>query len=1092
MLVILVASVLGVSVYLKNEINKKIEDTQPSLTSVFSSFYVNENYLKKSKFTPDTILISDKFGNITSSAINIPFIEQCCNNIKNLINDVSNPSKDSLYSSLKIDTIYLKKPVTFKPGIPATLNATGNVEELVLPKNSILSTDVDGNISTAQLRFPDTNINDNVVALDTTFSSTKIESSYIKKIIAPPNAIVVADGQGNLVASGLTRNVLETCCANAGNPSKNVLIKSDIVDTSISTSQLYSSKKIDDTYTRKPTVAANSILMANATGQLVDSGITPTFIQTCCAQAVSAANDSLKKVDIVDASISNAKLYSSKKIDDTFAKKPVSLNAILMSDDKGNLVNSGYTKASLDECCDQATTATRDSLKKTDIVDTSISTSQLYSSKKIDDTYTRKPNVAANSILMANETGQLVDSGITPTFIQTCCAQAVSAANDSLKKVDIVDASISNAKLYSSKKIDDTFAKKPVALNAILMSDDKGNLVTSGYTKASLDECCAQATTATRDSLKKTDIVDTSISTSQLYSSKKIDDTYTRKPNVAANSILMSNSTGQLVDSGLTPTFIQSCCNQAVSAGNDSLKKVDIVDGSVSITKLYSSKKIDDTFIKKTIVPVDSFLMSDDKGNLVTSGYTKASLDECCAQATAATRDSLKKTDIVDTSISASQLYSSKKIDDTYTKKPVVAANSILMANATGQLVDSGLTPTFIQTCCAQAVTIGNDSLKKVDIVDGSVSTTKLYSSKKIDDTFIKKPIVPVDSFLMTDAKGNLVDSGYTKASLDECCAQATAATRDSLKKTDIVDTSISASQLYSSKKIDDTYTKKPSVAANSILMANAKGQLVDSGLTPTFIQTCCEQATAAGMDSLKNVDIVDTSTSTAKLYSSKKIDDTFIKKPTAAANSILMNDAQGNLVASGYTKTSLDECCSQTTVLKKTDIVDTAISTTQLYSSKKIEDTFLKINTPILFLSYKTNLPLSISPINSNVLLKHEISEFDNTGKTYTNGKFSPKVSGAWCVKSSVGAIGLVLNNRITLTVGKNVDLKPKYTSFFLNSDVLPGTVVTPRVEAIFVMNGTTDFISSYITLSKDTQTFQAIDFLDSNYFQAHYLGPV
>ena len=938
------------------------------------------------------------------------------------------------------------------------------------------------------------------------------------------------DANGNLVDSGLTPTFITTCCTQAANSTANALVKSDIVDTSTSTTKLYSSSKIDTTYQKKTTAPANALLMPDASGNLVDSGLTPTGIN-------SAIANGLVKDDIVDTSTSATKLFSSKKIDATYQKKSTApANALLMSDAAGNLVDSGITPAFIDACCSSTvsnSTAVANALLKSDIVDTSTSANKLYSSSKIDSTYQKKTTAPANALLMPDANGNLIDSGLTPAGINACCTQAASAATNSLLKTDIVDTSTSTSKLYSSQKIDTTYQKKTTApANALLMPDAAGNLVDSGLTPTFITACCTQSANA----LAKTDIVDTLTSTSKLYSSSKIDSTYQKKTTAPPNALLMPDASGNLVDSGLTPASINACCTQAASAATNSLLKTDIVDTSTSATKLYSSQKIDTTFAKKPTAPANALLTTDASGNLVDSGLTKTGIDACCAQAASAATNSLLKTDIVDTSTSTSKLYSSGKIDATYQKKTTAPANALLMPDASGNLVDSGLTPTFINACCTQSA----NALAKTDIVDTSTSTSKLYSSSKIDSTYQKKTTAPANTFVVPDASGNLVDSGWTLSALNTCCSKADS----SLQKADIVDSSHSSAKLYSSTKIESTFIKKPkTMTPGNLLVTNIFDELVDSGLNKATIDACCAQAASAA-NSVANVvlksDIVDTSASTSKLYSSSKIETTFQKKTSAPANALLMPDSSGNLVDSGLTPTFINACCTQAAnaasaaanSLLKTDIVDTTVSASKIYSSQKIDSTYQKkstapanallmtdasgnlvdsgltptfINTccaaaqsgggstsKVLYLQYTMVFAYFNALANQWNLCSYFTKRADTTPGWYASGKFNPKKAGAWMVKASAWAPRTFGGNRIHWALAQNADMTPLWqdVNSWSNSTQSNLTTFTATVEAIFLLNGTTDYVSAYFMTNSLPQDFDVLE--NVNMFQAYYLGPV
>jgi glutamine amidotransferase-like uncharacterized protein len=1141
-----------------------IIDTSTSTDKLYSSSKIDATYQKKTTAPANTLLMPDSNGNLVDSGITPAFISACCQQTTNATTAVANAllksdivdtstSATKLYSSSKIDATYQKK-TTAPANAILVPDANGNLVDSGLTPTAIQACCTQA-VSAATNSLLKTDIVDTSTATDKLYSSAKIDATYTKKTTAPANSLLMPDANGNLVDSGLTPTAIQACCTQAVSASTNSLLKTDIVDTSTSTTKLYSSSKIDATYAKKTTAPANSLLMPDASGNLVDSGLTPAGIQACCTQAASAAANSLLKTDIIDTSTSTTKLYSSSKIDATYQKKTTApANALLMPDANGNLVDSGITPAFISACCQQtsnATTAVANALLKSDIVDTTTSTSKLYSSSKIDATFQKKTTAPANAILVPDASGNLVDSGLTPAGIQACCTQAASAATNSLLKTDIVDTSISATKLYSSSKIDATYQKKTTApVNALLMPDASGNLVDSGLTPTAIQACCTQAVSAATNSLLKTDIVDTSTSATKLYSSSKIDATYQKKTTAPANALLMPDASGNLVDSGLTPTFINACCTQAsnaLTASTNALVKTDIVDTSTSATKLYSSTKIDATYQKKTTAPANSILMPDASGNLVDSGLTKTSIEACCTQAANAATNSLLKTDIVDTSTSATKLYSSSKIDATYQKKTTAPANALLMPDANGNLVDSGLTPTFINACCTQAsnaLATSNNSLLKTDIVDTSTSATKLYSSSKIDATYQKKTTAPANAILTPDASGNLVDSGLTKTSIEACCAQAANAATNSLLKTDIVDTSTSATKLYSSSKIDATFQKKTTAPAKALLMPDASGNLVDSGLTPTFINACCTQASnalAASNNSLLKTDIVDTSTSATKLYSSSKIDATYQKKTTAPANALLMPDASGNLVDSGLTPTFINACCTQASnalaatnnVLLKSDIKDSGLlgapSTTSLWSSSKIDSTFQKkstapantllmldangnlvgagftsaqletccstsnqsaTSTSLLYLQYTNVFAYFNAVANTWTLASYFTKRYDTTGGWYASGKFQPKKAGVWSIRATAWAPRTLGGNRIHFCLAQNAAMNPLWqdVNSWNNSTQSNLTTFTAKVDAIFVLNGSTDYVSAYFMTNSLPQDFDVLE--NCNMFQAYYLG--
>jgi glutamine amidotransferase-like uncharacterized protein len=1002
-------------------INSIIDDKKLSNTSTYSSNKIDTTYMKKvTNATPGALVMTDENGDLKSTNVTIPFITECCDKIGAIIDDV-NPSAAKLFSSEKVNSSFVHKPDSFPSGALATYD--GTLKPVSLPRDQILATNTSGQFVDSGFALGDliacckSNIDDTRASATTAYSSSKSDATYQKKTQAPPNSLLMPDDRGNLVDSGITPAFLQTCCA----VSSNALVKSDVQDTGTSTSKLYSSSKIDATYAKKSTAPANSLLMNDANGNLVDSGYTTSFIQSCCAQASTGSANGLMKTDIVDYSTATDKLYSSSKIDATYQKKTTApANSLLMPDGSGNLVDSGLTPTFINACCTNSANA----LKKADIVDQSVATDKLYSSSKIDTTYAKKSSAPANTLLMNDASGNLVDSGLTPTYIQACCAQAATGSTNGLLKSDIVDTSTATNKLYSSSKIDATYQKKTTAsANALLMPDASGNLVDSGLTPTFINTCCTNAANA----LKQADIVDTSTATNKLYSSSKIDATFQKKTTAPVGALLMPDANGNLVDSGITPTYIQSCCAQASTTNVNGLLKSDIVDTSTATNKLYSSSKIDATYQKKTTAPANALLVPDASGNLVDSGLTVSSVQTCCTNANSLVSNALFKADIVDTSVSTAKLYSSSKIDATYAKKSSAPANALLMNDANGNLVDSGITPTYIQSCCAQASSGNVNGLLKSDIVDTSVATDKLYSSKKIDDTYTKKSTAAANSILMNDTNGNLVTSGFTATSLQTCCTNASTAlanVNNCLLKTDIDDLAKSTTKLYSSSKIDATYLKKTTAPANALLMPDANGNLVDSGLTPTFINACCSSVSGA----LKLEDIVDTLPSTSKLYSSSKIDATYQKKTTAPANALLMPDANGNLVDSGFTATSLQTCCTNATNAQKLvspvtagdlatfnssgQVIDSGVKISDtsapaanvLYSSAKMNTDFT--NTVPTIWSSIANGQTSFTQTYTKVMYTNHSVKINSLGK-WNNGNFTAPRTGIYLVSASMGCVG-------------------------------------------------------------------------------------
>jgi hypothetical protein len=236
--------------------------------------------------------------------------------------------------------------------------------------------------------------------------------------------------------------------------------------------------------------------------------------------------------------------------------------------------------------------------------------------------------------------------------------------------------------------------------------------------------------------------------------------------------------------------------------------------------------------------------------------------------------------------------------------------------------------------------------------------------------------------------------------------------------------------------------------------MPDASGNLVDSGLTPTFINTCCTNAANA----LKQADIVDTSTATNKLYSSSKIDATYQKKTTAPSGSILSVDASGNLVNAGITSSQLATCCASTS-------------------------TFYYLQYTMVF-AYFNAVP------NSWTRASYFTKRYDNTPGWHANGKFTPKIAGVWSIRATAWCPRTLGGNRIHFALAQNDSQNPLWqdVNSWNNSTQSNLTTFTAKVDAIFVLNGTTDYVSAYFMTNALNQDFDVLE--NCNMFQAYYLG--
>jgi len=681
-----------------------------------------------------------------------------------------------------------------------------------------------------------------------------------------------------------------------------------------------------------------------------------------------------------------------------------------------------------------------------------------------------KSSLTPGSILVADDVGNISSSNLSIPFITKCCDTIQSLIKEPSNETDSLYVKKPDTYTLGSPMTYNpstgSLEKVVLPTNSILSTDDNGDIVSI---PSSLSDCCGKNSDNSLISQKleaALTLENIDGENSKIYSTSKVDELFQKKALAPPNSIVMTDASGNLVDSGFTAKILNECCIKTDNA----LPKTAITDSQIGTSTTFSSAQIDAVYQKKAIGNANSLVVLDSSGNLVDSGFTPQFLQNCCSQDSTGSSNGLMKSDIVDTSISNTKLYSSEKIDATYQKKSTAPANALLMTDSSGNLVDSGITTTFINACCSSSVnttTAFENALLKSDISDMSINSNKLYSSAKIDATYQKKIFAAANALLVSNGSGDLVDSGLTTTGIQSCCDKAVLTSNNSLLKSDIIDTSVSDSKLYSSSKIDATYQKKSTAPANALLMTDASGNLVDSGLTPTFISACCTNATA---NNLQKSDIVDSSASDSKLYSSSKIDATYQKKTTAPVNTLLMPDVSGNLVDSGLTPTFINACCN-----KSTAAYDLA-----------------RKSSLALFLSYKTLTNVNISTVNVNILLNHEVNVFDNTDGFYKSGKFNPKIAGVWRVKVVAGVWGLTLNNRVTLTLAKNSDFNPAFKSVYLMAGSTLGNTNTSMVDSMFDFNGTTDFVSSYLMLSKDAQNFTPVEYMsNTNYFEAIYMGP-
>ncbi len=867
------------------------------------------------------------------------------------INDNASSSNNTLWSSSKIDTSYLKKPTSFSVGDVATFNEYGQLQDSLytindasLPNANILwSSDkisslvttipskpgnlpqlnANGSISDSNYSIDDTLVNNN-----TLWSSSKIDSLYTHKPTSYLSGnLALFDASGNVEDQGFSiddnsaspsvlwtsqKVLARTIPSNAGNLAALNLdgTLSDslysVNDNSSSTNTLWSAAKINSDLIHKPTsFSSGNVAIFDALGNVQDTGIV-----------------------VSDASpVASSVLWSSQKMDNVFMPRasPSTTGNLPLFGANGALTDSGLA-----------------------INDTEVGSNNLWSSQKISNTFIPKLlGATQNDLVVVKSDGTLNDSGVligtdvgpnilwtsdkitdaivqsTPKIIPTTAGNFAALNSDgtildSLYKVN--DTLQSTQTLWSSDKIGSTFIPRTIP------SQD-GNL-------ASLS-----SSGLVQDSVYKVD--DTNAQDANiLWSSNKIDTNYVKKL-VGNGSIVTLGSDGQMHDSSILPNTLQtkiipSTVNnlaQLDATGSVADSGYTISDGTnASNNVLWSSSKIDTSYVKQLATSTNLAQLGTD-GQLHDSGLSTLSIAEKKVPSSAGAIATLDATGglndsgltVKDSSQAASNiLWSSSKITSTFPTQ-VTSTTNLAQLGTDGQLHDSGISVPNVMVKTVPG-TAGNLATLSVTgqvqdsgflVSDTSVvGPSILWSTSKNDSTFVKQ-LVGNNTIAILGLDGQLHDSGQTTTLFTQKSIPAKSGNLAALDSTgqlidstyNIDDSAVAnASVLWTSNKIDTNFVKK--VTGTNLAQLGTDGQLHDSGVVVSAVMLksaplyagAIATLNASGQTTDSGYSINDALAVGPKvLWSTEQINASYMNKTVPIiANSLLTKKADGNLQETG------------------------------------------------------------------------------------------------------------------------------------------------------------------------------------------------
>jgi glutaredoxin len=481
------------------------------------------------------------------------------------------------------------------------------------------------------------------------------------------------------------------------------------------------------------------------------------------------------------------------------------------------------------------------------------------------------------------------------------------------------------------------------------MLDSSGQIIDSGF------------------SIKDTNPASSTI----LWSSGKIDDSYIRKTQpIIQNSLLVKTPDGNLQENSIViddskPTGV----NILWTSDKNSETFLKKISGNSTFPLLSTNGQLIDSgisvnnFVQKTIPSsLGSFTTLDSSGQIVDSGFS-----------------------IQDTNpASSTNLWSSEKITKSF---PFQVTNSINLAQLglDGQLHDSGLNPTNVMQ---KTIPKENGSIAFLDatgqvsdsgfvVQDNQSGLDVLWSTTKNNETFMKK-LSGNSTFPLLNIDGQLIDSNVNVSNVmlkSVPTADKSVAILNSFGQ--IVDSGFSiqdtnpasSTNLWSSQKITKSF---PFQVTNSINLAQLglDGQLHDSGLNPTNVMQKTipkENGSIAFLDATGQVSdsgfvVQDNQSGLDVLWSTTKNNETFMKKLSGNSTFPLLNiDGQlidSNVNVSNVMLKSVPTADKSVAILNSFgQIVDSGFSiqdtnpasSTNLWSSQKIDDNYIRKTAPII-----------------------------------------------------------------------------------------------------------------------------------------------
>jgi len=671
------------------------------------------------------------------------------------------------------------------------------------------------------------------------------------------------------------------------------------------------------------------------------------------------------------------------------------------------------------------------------IDDSNSSLNTIWSSKKNDSTYIKL--LSGTNLAQLGSDGQLIDSGIN--------------ANDftqNLQKIITNDTDpASSTNIWSSEKIINSFPLKVTNSTNLAQLGLDGQLHDSGLSPTNVMQkiipkengSIAVLDTSGQISDSEFSIDDTKSSSSNIvWSTTKNNETFMKK--ISGNSTVpLLTTNGELIDSNvnLSNVMLKSIptTNKSVAILNSLGQTVDSgfsIDDTISSSSniLWSTKKIDDSYIRKTAPIIqNSLLVKSQDGNLQENNI------------------------IIDDSkpARADILWTSTKNDETFIKK-LSGDSTFPLLTTNGELIDSGINVNNF----AKKPNIPND-LGLFTTLDSSgqiidsgfssqdtnpASSTNIWSSEKIINSFPLK-VTNSTNLAQLGLDGQLHDSGLSPTNVmqkiipKENGSIAVLDTSGQISDSEfsIDDTKSSSSNIvWSTTKNNETFMKK--ISGNSTVpLLTTNGELIDSNVNLSNVMLKSIPTTnksVAILNSLgQTVDsgfsIDDTISSSSNiLWSTKKIDDSYIRKTAPIIqNSLLVKSQDGNLQENNI-------------------IIDDSkpASATVLWTSNKVQQNFITLPTP---------------NTDGNCL------QFDSTGKLISAKPFKMMIfaalDNAWYFGTNM-YMGVMITkptvNQYNLSLASNVNFNPIHT-YHLTAILINGLTNGTTVQLQKKLSGNIPF---------------------------------